>query len=758
VTQTFSTPAAIKYWATGIAVDGNGDIFVGNNNAGGVTKFKPDGSVIWSAPNQVGAGSPYGCVVDSNNDVWLINKSNNTISKYRGSDGAPLGVFPVGDNPYTYTDATGQGRINTTQPSGWWTVIQDSGIAGTAWGAVSWNGNTPPGTAIKIEVRAADSEANLDAQNYTEVANGASFCGQGISGKFIQIRATLSRLVGQTNSPVLYDLSVDCCGRGDPCTNSVTRTWEATDAAGNSAVCSQTVTIVDTTPPVLSGCPRNAVYQCRGDVPPPALVTATDACQGTVPVTFAESETKPGSSCSNVITRTWSAVDSCGNSSSCRQLILVQDTKPPVLSGCPSNAVYQCRGDVPSPAPVTALDACQGAVPVTFAQTETIPGSSCSNLITRTWSAVDSCGNSSLCQQLILVQDTTPPALTCPADLVITNDSPCQRTTLNLPAPVASDNCSTPTVVQTRSDGQPLSAPYPVGFTTIRCVATDACGNSSSCSYKVTVVSAKFIASDFNGTAIPGNAKVWFNSNLKVDRKGACPVTITFYQQTISSSKFNLMVPDAQIRFVSGTCPASTVFSNGMWVTTVGCDYTGPVFLSGLAYQVPTGGLPGGVKPVTWSGTFISDTPGVTVHWAWGAAAYTAFADNNNSIGVKPIEGSQCSSYANSDHAGTPENYKGSVIGGARGGGGSNWTGSWSGTLGLVPCFYMPVNIDSVQALPTVTLQIESIGGKIRLTWPAGVLQEAENIGGPYADVIDATSPYEVTPVAAKKAYRVRVQ
>jgi len=50
--------------------------------------------------------------------------------------------------------------------------------------------------------------------------------------------------------------------------------------------------------------------------------------------------------------------------------------------------------------------------------------------------------------------------------------------------------------------------------------------------------------------------------------------------------------------------------------------------------------------------------------------------------------------YQNSDHAGTPEGvdpsttlpFKAFVTGGARGGGGSNWTGSWSGTVGVSVC------------------------------------------------------------------------
>jgi hypothetical protein len=40
----------------------------------------------------------------------------------------------------------------------------------------------------------------------------------------------------------------------------------------------------------------------------------------------------------------------------------------------------------------------------------------------------------------------------------------------------------------------------------------------------------------------------------------------------------------------------------------------------------------------------------------------------------------QASIYKNSDHAGTPENFRASVTGGASGGGGSNFNGSYTAT------------------------------------------------------------------------------
>src|SRR5438094_6819738 len=90
---------------------------------------------------------------------------------------------------------------------------------------------------------------------------------------------------------------------------------------------------------------------------------------------------------------------------------------------------------------------------------------------------------------------------------------------------------------------------------------------------------------------------------------------------------------------------------------------------------------PGGIKQVTWTCQLSSDAPGIRIQWKWAAAVYTDFSPDPNSLGVKPVDGDG-SVYENANEAGTPENFRRFVIGGARGGGGSNFTGGHSGTKG----------------------------------------------------------------------------
>jgi hypothetical protein len=114
----------------------------------------------------------------------------------------------------------------------------------------------------------------------------------------------------------------------------------------------------------------------------------------------------------------------------------------------------------------------------------------------------------------------------------------------------------------------------------------------------------------------------------------------------------------------------------------------GNVFFDGVAIQAPSPrGFPGGIQPVTWQGMFFSMTPGLSVQRQWAAAVYdnAVFGVDYTQLGVKPVDDNQASVYQNSDHAGAPENFKTYLVGGARGGGGSNFTGSYSGTAACTP-------------------------------------------------------------------------
>lgn len=204
--------------------------------------------------------------------------------------------------------------------------------------------------------------------------------------------------------------------------------------------------------------------------------------------------------------------------------------------------------------------------------------------------------------------------------------------------------------------------------------------------------------SNFNGTSVPGGDFIWFNANFTASGIPSSGAVISFTNSTITADINGLDVaypaPNAQITF-SPSASCSSVTFNSMTNTfdvTVPVKGDDEIFLDGLALQLPSGGLPGGVNSVTWTGTFSTDNiAGVGIQWKWGAAAYSSFTTNYNQLAIKAGHQTACGQ-SNGDHAGTPEgvnnngvSFKDFVVGGARGGGGSNWTGSWSGTVKVVP-------------------------------------------------------------------------
>jgi len=187
---------------------------------------------------------------------------------------------------------------------------------------------------------------------------------------------------------------------------------------------------------------------------------------------------------------------------------------------------------------------------------------------------------------------------------------------------------------------------------------------------------------NFNGTAIPCPRYIWFIAVGKLSTPALAPITIYMQNQhitfTASSVNYDLPVPDGATTFTASAVTATTTFTgSNTWDTTVPLAASGNQFYAALAFPVPCpGGLPGSIQPVAWTASFYASKPGATIQWTWSAAVYTSFSTSYNTLGVKASDSNAYLPYMNSDHAGTPENFKAFVTGGATGGGGSNFTGS----------------------------------------------------------------------------------
>ncbi len=186
----------------------------------------------------------------------------------------------------------------------------------------------------------------------------------------------------------------------------------------------------------------------------------------------------------------------------------------------------------------------------------------------------------------------------------------------------------------------------------------------------------------FNRTPILAGNYLWFNSVVRI-RSGAPGTSLYFWNQRIhfvvGERSYDLIAPPSEIIFDPSAFEATASYDTTGWHTRVPINFSGNIFLGGLAWLVPSD-LPGGIRPVTWSGDMLSNISGLQVNWKWAAAVYEDLDTLYNALGVKPIDGRNLNPYANSDRAGTPELFKSGVIGGATGRGGSNYTGSYSRT------------------------------------------------------------------------------
>src|SRR5205823_6150103 len=193
-----------------------------------------------------------------------------------------------------------------------------------------------------------------------------------------------------------------------------TKTWHAVDACGHtSGQVSQTVTVRDNTAPSIGSQGSNATIDCPAS-PSFSAPTASDGCDNAPQIVLDSDNTVPGN-CAGAYTRTktWHAVDACGNTSGqVSQTVTVRDNTAPSIGGQGSNATIDCPASPSFSAP-TASDGCDNAPQIVLDSDNTVPGN-CAGAYTRTktWHAVDACGNTSgQVSQTVTVRDNTAPSI-----------------------------------------------------------------------------------------------------------------------------------------------------------------------------------------------------------------------------------------------------------------------------------------------------------------------------------------------------------
>lgn len=182
------------------------------------------------------------------------------------------------------------------------------------------------------------------------------------------------------------------------------------------------------------------------------------------------------------------AKDECNNISSCTFRVTVEDhccnevpliTCPPDFYNCPQSIIPEITGFATA---VAGSAHCSN--PLVHFTDDTLFNSGCSLRVIRNWIATDPDQETlrAECPQIIDLRDDQAPYIKCPQDITVLSDSDC-RAIVNWSEPQISDNCTTPTIIYSKNPG----STFELGTTVVTATATDACGNSSSCTFNVIV-------------------------------------------------------------------------------------------------------------------------------------------------------------------------------------------------------------------------------------------------------------------------------
>ena len=380
---------------------------------------------------------------------------------------------------------------------------------------------------------------------------------------------------------ILYGLQIDSiqfdCMQPNPflpeCTEFVTRTYSVTDNCGNETLVIQPITISNITPPTASN-PAGVTVECIDDVPAADVSVVTDAvdnCTAIPTVAFVE-DVSDGNTCPEIITRTYSVTDDCGNVANLTQTITVNDSTPPTASN-PAGLIFECIGDVPTPDISVVNDAADNctAVPTVSFVEDVSDGNTCPEIITRTYSVTDDCGNSINVTQTITINDITPPTASNPANINIP--------LAPVPAPDitvvtdAADNCTLSPIVafvEDQSDGgdcpEVITRTYSV---------TDDCGNETLVNQLIIIggglVPSPTVAA--NGPICEGEDAVFTIDGLAdavvTYDIGAGPETVTLLGGTgdVTVSSVNSDVTITLSNISDGSCSSMIEISETIVVT-----------------------------------------------------------------------------------------------------------------------------------------------------------------------------------------------
>lgn len=476
---------------TGLA-NNNGKAYV-NGGAGGTGNNNDfggygGGGAGWFTGGNGGGGGGYSGGATSGSQPYTGGGGGGSYNA--GSNQSNTAGFQTGNGRVIIT-YTANGPVSMTQ------------IQGLASGAAF-----PVGTTT-VTYAATDGGSNNDTCSFTvtvtDAQNPTAIC----QNSTVYLNSSGTALV---TGSMLNNGSSDACGIASLSPSSTsfncanvganTVTLTVTDNNGNTNTCSSTVTVMDTIRPT-AVCQNTTVYL---DASGNAVITGAVLDNGSADICgiASLSASMTAFTCANVgaNTVTLTVTDNNANTNTCSSTVTVMDTVPPAAV-CQNPTVYL---DSAGSALITgaqldggSADACGIA-----SMTSSMSSFSCSDIGANTvmLTITDANGNSSSCSSVVTVVDSISPMIVCPSPVTT-----CAGTTVMIPA-TASDNCLGAAIsytlsgATTGSGSGDASGMFNAGVTTVTYMATDSSGNTSSCSFNVTVNPAPTVTSNVTTTTV----------------------------------------------------------------------------------------------------------------------------------------------------------------------------------------------------------------------------------------------------------------
>ncbi len=275
-----------------------------------------------------------------------------------------------------------------------------------------------------------------------------------------------------------------------------------------------TMKFEDKLAPILSNCPLDITVDCTANITPTALGLPTILDCSTTTTTFADVVTEYSCSASATLlrkyVRTITVKDAYDNISTCLQNICIRranvttvtapldldDVALPALACGATNTTGNTTGFPKlNGQDLRHNNTCN----ITIDSADVItPMCGNSKKITRTWTVYENCspGSPKIMVQTILLLDKTPPTIGALPDMTIGASNIGCSAMVILPPAIVSDNCSNSVAVKVTgvstqilgTNGGVLPTAVAQGVYTVKYQATDACGLTSTMTFKLSVV------------------------------------------------------------------------------------------------------------------------------------------------------------------------------------------------------------------------------------------------------------------------------